>query len=66
MSMIEIEVESGEKEAPKELSDAEKTKLLDELKALLLPSGPYGSMSVEARNAAVDAVMSKLKGEKED
>ncbi len=65
MSMIEIEVESP-KEAPKELTAAEKTQLLDELKALLLPNGPYGSMSTEARNAAVDAVMSKLKGEKED
>lgn len=65
MSMIEIEVE-GPKEAPKELTTAEKAKLLDELKSLLLPNGPYGSMSVEARNAAVDAVMSKLKGEKED
>jgi hypothetical protein len=65
MSMIEIEVEAP-KEVPKELTTAKKTSLLDELKALLLPNGPYGSMSVEARNAAVDAVMSKLKGEKED
>lgn len=66
MSKVEIEIESGEEEAPKEPSAAEKAKLLDELKALLLPNGPYGSMSVEARNAAVDAVMAKLKGEKED
>jgi peptide subunit release factor 1 (eRF1) len=63
--MIEIEVEAP-KEEPRELTAAEKTALLDELKSLLLPNGPYGSMSVEARNAAVDAVMSKLKGEKED
>lgn len=66
MSAVEIEIEAGSPEPVKELTPAEKTKLLDELKALLLPNGPYGSMSVEARNAAVDAVMSKLKGEKED
>lgn len=65
MSMIEIEVE-GKKEEPKELTAAEKTKLLAELKDLLMPTGSYRAMSIEARNAAVDAVMKKLKGEKED
>lgn len=65
MSMIEIEVE-GPKEEPKELSDAEKSSLLAELKTLLLPTGAYKAMSIEARNAAVDAIMKKLKGEKED
>lgn len=66
MSMIEIEVSKEEKEAPVELTAAEKTKLLAELKDLLMPTGSYRAMSVEARNAAVDAVMKKLKGEPED
>ncbi len=67
MSMIEIEVKGPEKEEPKvELTDAEKEALLEELKTLLLPTGEYRAMSVEARNAAVDAIMEKLKGEKED
>lgn len=65
MSMIEIEVQKP-KEEPMELSDAEKSKLLEELKTLLLPTGEYRAMSIEARNAAVDAIMKKLKGEKED
>ena len=65
MSMVEIEIE-GPEEAPAELSTTEKKKLLDELKTLLLPTGEYRAMSIEARNAAVDAVMKKLKGEKED
>ena len=66
MSAIEIEVENGEEKEPVELSDAEKAKLLEELKTLLLPTGEYKAMSIEARNAAVDAIMEKLKGEKED
>jgi hypothetical protein len=66
MSMVEIEV-SKEEEAPKELSAPEKTKLLAELKDLMgVGSNKYGTMSVESRNAAIEAVMSKLKGEKED
>lgn len=65
MSMIEIEVE-GPKEPPIELSDTEKSALIDELKTLLLPTGEYRAMSIEARNAAVEAIMNKLKGEKED
>ena len=65
MSMVEIEVE-GPKEPKPELSDAEKTKLLDELKTLLLPTGQYKAMSIEARNAAVEAIMEKLKGEQDD
>jgi hypothetical protein len=66
MSMVEIEV-SKEEEAPKELSVPEKTKLLAELKDLMgVGSNKYGTMSVESRNAAIEAVMSKLKGEKED
>ena len=65
MSMVEIEVE-GPKEPTPELSDAEKAKLIDELKTLLLPTGEYRAMSIEARNAAADAIMEKLKGEKED
>jgi hypothetical protein len=66
MSAIEIEVENGEEKESVELSDAEKAKLLEELKTLLLPTGEYKAMSIEARNAAVDAIMEKLKGEKED
>jgi len=65
MSMVEIEVEDS-KEPMEELAASEKEGLLDELKQLLLPGSSYGTMSVEARNAAVDAVMNKLKGEKED
>jgi predicted DNA-binding transcriptional regulator YafY len=66
MSAIEIEVE-GAKEPPKELTPAEKEALLAELKDLMgVGSNKYGQMSVEARNAAIEAVMSKLKGEKED
>jgi predicted DNA-binding transcriptional regulator YafY len=66
MSMVEIEVE-GEKEPPKELSKSEKEALLTELRDLMgVGSNKYGQMSVEARNAAIEAVMSKLKGEKED
>lgn len=64
---VEIEIEAGGKEEKKELSTAEKTKYMDELKALLgLGGAEYRSMTVEARNAAIDAVMSALKGEKED
>ncbi len=37
--------------------------LISELKELLLPKGTYRAMSVEARNAAVDAIMAKLKSE---
>ncbi len=66
MSAIEIEVENGDEKESVELSDAEKAKLLEELKTLLLPTGEYKAMSIEARNAAVDAIMEKLKGEKED
>jgi hypothetical protein len=66
VSAIEIEVENSEEKEPVELSDAEKAKLLEELKTLLLPTGEYKAMSIEARNAAVDAIMEKLKGEKED
>jgi hypothetical protein len=66
MSAVEIEVE-GEKEPPVELSKAEKAKLLAELKDLMgVESNKYGTLSVESRNAAIEAVMSKLKGEKED
>lgn len=67
MSMIEIEVSKEEKETPKELSTAEKAKLIEELRALMgVGSNKYGELSVESRNAAIDAVMSKLKGEEED
>jgi len=68
MSMIEIEVEGPEKEeAPKELTSAEKKALIDELRDLMgVGSNKYGQMSVESRNAAIEAVMEKLKGEKED
>ncbi len=66
MSMIEIEVE-GKKEEPKPLAPAEKEALLAELRDLMgVGSNKYGEMSVESRNAAIDAVMKKLKGEKED
>jgi hypothetical protein len=67
MSMVEVEVEGPEEEAPMELSKAEKAKLLAELKDLMGVEGnKYGQLSVESRNAAIEAVMSKLKGEKED
>ena len=62
MSMVEIEVE-GPEEPMKELSSSEKETLLEELRGLLGLTGEYKSMDVDARNAAVDAVMSKLKGE---
>lgn len=66
MSLVEIEVEGG-KEPPKELTAAEKEALLAELKDLMgVGSNKYGQLSVESRNAAIEAVMSKLKGEKED
>ena len=63
MSAVEIEIEAGSSEPMKELTTAEKTKLLDELKSLLGLSGEYRSLDVDARNAAVEAVMKKLKGE---
>lgn len=68
MSMVEIEVEGEEKEeAPKELTPAEKKALIEELRDLMgVGSNKYGQMSVESRNAAIEAVMEKLKGEKED
>ena len=67
MSAVEIEIEAGGKEEPVELSMADKKKYMEELKSLLgLNGAEYRSMTVEARNAAVDAVMMKLKGEKED
>lgn len=66
MSAVEIEIEAGSKEPMKELTTTEKENLIAELKELLLPNGKYKTMSVEARNAATDAVMEKLKGEKED
>jgi len=66
MSAVEIEIEAGDSEPVKELTATEKESLLAELKQLLLPNGSFGTLSPEARKAAVDAVMSKLKGEKED
>ena len=66
MSMIEIEVE-GPKEPKKELTPAEKEALLTELRELMgVGSNKYGEMSVDSRNAAIEAVMKKLKGEQED
>ena len=63
MSAVEIEIEAGGEMPKKELTTAEKTSLLEELKGLLGLTGEYRSMDVDARNAAVEAVMSKLKGE---
>ncbi len=67
MSLIEIEVSKEEKETPKELTAAQKESLITELKELMgIGSNKYGQLSVESRNAAIEAVMGKLKGEKED
>lgn len=63
---VEIEIEGDKKEPPKELTPAEKAKLVEEMKALLGLTGEYKSMSPEARQAALEAIMSKLKGESED
>jgi len=66
MSMVEIEVE-GPKEPKKELTPAEKEALLTELRDLMgVGSNKYGELSVDSRNAAIEAVMKKLKGESED
>ena len=66
MSMIEIEVE-GPKEPKKELTTAEKEALLTELRDLMgVGSNKYGELSVDSRNAAIEAVMKKLKGEKDE
>ena len=63
MSAVEIEIEAGPKEPKKELTTAERESLISELRSLLGLDGTYRSMDVDARNAAVEAVMSKLKGE---
>ena len=66
MSAVEIEIEAGQM-PKKELTTAEKAKYMEELKSLLgLGGAEYRAMTVEARNAAIDAVMSALKGEPQD
>ena len=67
MSMVEIEVSKEEEAAPVEVTAAEKESLIAELKDLMgVGSDKFSELSVESRNAAIDAVMSKIKGEKGD